>query len=105
MAVSGVMTFETALGWCGFAWTDAGLARVRLPLADRAAALEGLARRDPDAAHDDPPAAILAAANAVRGLFAGRGGTLAEVPLDLAGVPTSTAAPTTSPAPFRPARP
>lgn len=86
MSVSGVMIFDTALGWCGFAWTADGLARVRLPMADRAAALGGLSRRYPGTSSENPPAAILAAAQAVRDLFAGRGGTMAEVPLDLAGV-------------------
>jgi len=79
--------FETALGWAGLAWSEAGLVAVRLPAADRARAEAGLKRRCPDAVAALPPAAIAAVAADIRQLLAGGRPDFADAPLDLSATP------------------
>ena len=47
--------FETAIGWAGLAWGEAGLIGALLPEPDRDAALSVLRRRFPKGAEVAPP--------------------------------------------------
>ena len=79
--------FETALGWAGLAWDEAGLAAVRIPTAERDRAEAGLKRRFPDAVAAEPSPAVAKVVADVRDLLAGGRPDFADAPLDLARVP------------------
>ena len=49
MSADRYVVFETALGFVGLGWSDAGLTRLVLPGRDREATARRLLRRDPDA--------------------------------------------------------
>ena len=69
--------FETAIGRCGVAWSEAGLTRVGLPPADR------LGARSAPAA---PPPAIQAVIDDIVALLAGEQRDLASAKLDMTGI-------------------
>lgn len=71
--------FETAAGFCGIAWGEAGITRFLLPSGSAEAAARLLRRRVPDATPGVPPADVAAVVDAVRRYFAGE-------PVDFAGV-------------------
>lgn len=75
MAASGFALFDTAIGRCGVAWNDHGIARVALPPARFA----GL----PEA---EPPAAVAAAIVGMQALLDGETVDLTDVAVDLDGV-------------------
>jgi methylated-DNA-[protein]-cysteine S-methyltransferase len=72
--------FETELGLCGIAWSEAGITRFRLPDPDRAAAEKALGAR---AARQEPPPAIAAAVAAARCYFGGARVDFTGIGLDL----------------------
>lgn len=77
--------FETAAGFCGIAWTEAGITRFQLP-AKSAEATEWLIRRRlPSAEPGAPPSAVADAVAAVRRYFAGEPVDFSEFQLDLDG--------------------
>lgn len=53
--------FDTVIGSCGIAWSEAGVLAVQLPEADAAITRARLKRRMPDAAEAAPPPAVAAA--------------------------------------------
>ena len=71
----GYTAFETAMGRCAVEWSDAGLTRVRLP------------GPLPHRGDDTPSPAAAAAIDGIRRLLAGDEVDLADVVLDLDGVP------------------
>ena len=71
--------FETAAGFCGIAWSDAGITRFLLPWGSAEAAARLLRRRVPDATPGTPPAEVAAIVDAARRYFTGE-------PVDFAGV-------------------
>ena len=71
--------FETAMGFCGIAWGDAGISRFQLPAKSAEAAERLLRRRLPDATPAAPTAEVAEAVAAARRYFAGE-------PVDFAGV-------------------
>jgi methylated-DNA-[protein]-cysteine S-methyltransferase len=75
----GEARFETAQGVCGIAWSDAGVARVRLPGDPGLDDLPPL----PDAR----PAWLADAVDGIRRLLSGEPADLAGVPVDLSTVP------------------
>jgi len=75
--------FETAAGWCGIGWSDAGVARFHLPEKTQAAAERAMQRRMADAVAGDPPPAVAAAISAARRYFSGEPTDFAGVVLDL----------------------
>jgi methylated-DNA-[protein]-cysteine S-methyltransferase len=79
--------FETALGWAGVAWVEAGLSAVHLPEPDPAAARRGLLRRCPQAVEADPPAPVRQAIAAIAAQLAGEPADFTGVVLDLSGTP------------------
>ena len=83
----GFCLFDTAIGACGIAWTADALAAVQLPEASAEGTRRRLLRFTGDAAECDPPAFVQAAIERVQASLAGARDDLADLPLDMAGVP------------------
>ncbi|MFO1158848.1 MAG: methylated-DNA--[protein]-cysteine S-methyltransferase [Reyranellaceae bacterium] len=79
--------FETRLGTCGIAWNVRGITGLQLPEANADATRARLRRRWPGAVEGEPPAEVQGAIHRVLALLAGEAIDLADVPLDLGGVP------------------
>jgi len=91
--ISTYTLFETAIGWIGIAWSEAGLTRLQLPERSEAAterrllaAIASDAGPAPQRAAGDPPAAIAALIEALLRYAAGEPVDFSDVPVDLAGV-------------------
>jgi methylated-DNA-[protein]-cysteine S-methyltransferase len=86
-AAAGKMVFETALGFIGIAWSDAGLTRVSLFQRDRAAIERRLERLGAAAgAKGDIPAWVAALIMDIKAYAAGEEIDFSGVPVDLRGV-------------------
>jgi len=84
----GCCLFDTAIGPCGIAWTQAALAAVQLPEATRAGTLRRLRRYVGEGVPEcDAPGFVQAAIARVQALLAGACDDLADLPLDMEGVP------------------
>lgn len=79
--------FDTPIGTCGIAWTDRGIAAVRLPERDPTATRTVLASRFPGAWPAEPSPMARRAIEEIENLLSGRPDRLQEIPLDLDGVP------------------
>jgi methylated-DNA-[protein]-cysteine S-methyltransferase len=79
--------FETALGWCALAWSEAGIVRGWLPVANEAAIRASVARRCPGAVEADPPAFAAEAIEGVKALMANGTADLSHITLDLTDIP------------------
>ena len=81
--------FDTAIGTCGLAWSDDGLARVQLPEATSAAAAARLARASGGAVAATPPYpdAIAHLIAGIQALLRGERIDFSSVPLDIARLP------------------
>ncbi len=79
--------FDTAIGRCGVAWSACGIVSVLLPERDDAALRARLRRRHSGAQEAAPPDEITRAIGGIVALVAGEPRDLADVVLDLAGVP------------------
>jgi len=77
--------FETAAGFCGIAWSEAGICGFRLPGDGAAATERHLMRRLPDAVPATPPAAVQLVIAAAERYFAGEVIDFSGVPVDLDG--------------------
>jgi methylated-DNA-[protein]-cysteine S-methyltransferase len=77
--------FETALGFAGIAWSEAGITRFQLPSATAAATTRGLLRRIPDAVAAGPPPHIAEAVDSVKRYFEGERVDFSHIALDLEG--------------------
>lgn len=75
--------FATQGGFCGLAWSGAGIVRFQLPTGSAAATERLLRRRLADAEPADPPPAVAAAIAAVQRYFAGEPVDFADVAVDL----------------------
>lgn len=75
--------FATAGGFCGIAWTDAGVARFQLPTDDVAVTEERLLRRIPDAARVEPTVEVAAVVADIERYFRGEVVDFSAVRLDL----------------------
>ncbi len=84
MTTAGWTLFDTAIGRCGIAWSDAGVTGVQFP-SPRAA--ERLARTAPGGGAVAPPAPIRDAIRAVGALLRGEAADLGGIDLDMAGLP------------------
>lgn len=82
----GFTIFETALGTCALAWSEAGIVRGWLPDSE-AAVRASVARRLPDAVEIEPHGFVLDAIEGVKALMAEGRQDLSDVPLDLTGIP------------------
>ncbi|MEJ8837355.1 methylated-DNA--[protein]-cysteine S-methyltransferase [Ramlibacter sp. AN1133] len=84
----GCCLFDTAIGPCGIAWTDAALAAVQLPEATRAGTLRRLLRSvGQEVPEGEPPAFVRTAIARIQALLAGAKDDLADLPLAMEGVP------------------
>lgn len=77
--------FETAAGFCGIAWSEAGISGFRLPGDSAEATERHLLRRLPQAVAGTPPEHVQQLIAAVRRYFAGEVIDFTEVPVDLDG--------------------
>jgi methylated-DNA-[protein]-cysteine S-methyltransferase len=79
--------FDTAIGRCAIAWSERGIVGVQLPERDDDAMRARLLRRHPDAREAAPPEEVARAIDGIVALVAGEPRDLADVVLDLGGVP------------------
>jgi methylated-DNA-[protein]-cysteine S-methyltransferase len=84
---TGFALFQTAIGACGIAWGERGVIGVQLPGRSEAATRAQLRRRFPDAPETVPPPEAQRAIAAIVALLAGEQRELADVALDMTGVP------------------
>jgi methylated-DNA-[protein]-cysteine S-methyltransferase len=87
MTSDGFALFETAIGTCGIAWAGAVVTGMQLPEGDLAATRARMRRRHAETAETEPPAAVRAVVERVRGLLAGEHDDLADIALDLDTLP------------------
>ena len=87
MSAPGHALFDTPIGPCGVAWSEAGITDLLLPGADASRTRAALRRRAPRSAEMPPPPAVRAAIDAVCALLSGQARDLADIVLDLRGVP------------------
>ncbi len=87
MTATAFTLFETAIGRCGIAWGERGIAGVYLPESTERQTRARLLRRFPGAAESTPPAEVQGAVEAIAALLAGERRDLSAIPLDLDGVP------------------
>jgi methylated-DNA-[protein]-cysteine S-methyltransferase len=77
--------FETALGFCAIAWSDAGVARFQLPTKSAEPAERLIRRRVPGAEPGAPADDVAAVVAAAKRYFGGEETDFSQVRLDLAG--------------------
>jgi methylated-DNA-[protein]-cysteine S-methyltransferase len=77
--------FETAMGFCGIAWSDAGIVRFQLPVKKAEAADRLLQRRTDGAEPCAPPEDVAAVVAAAKRYFDGKETDFSHVRLDLSG--------------------
>ena len=79
--------FDTAIGRCGIVWGERGIASVQLPMGDEKKTRTRLQQRHDDLIETPPPAKVQAAIDGIVELLEGKPNDLADVVLDLDGVP------------------
>ena len=77
------LIFETAGGFCGIAWSNAGITRFQLPTRSAEATERLVLRRVPDAAPGAPTPEVAEAVAAVQRYFAGEETDFSAITLDL----------------------
>jgi methylated-DNA-[protein]-cysteine S-methyltransferase len=77
------LIFETAGGFCGIAWSEAGITRFQLPTRSAEATRRALLRRVPSAEPGTPPAAVAEAVAAIARYFKGEKTDFGDLKLDL----------------------
>ncbi len=80
--------FETTAGFCGIAWSEAGIGRFQLPTATGAGTERLLLRRLPDARPGDAPSEVAETMAMVKRYFAGEDVDFSGARLDLDGQST-----------------
>jgi methylated-DNA-[protein]-cysteine S-methyltransferase len=86
-AAHGFCLFGTAIGRCGIAWTERGVARVQLPEGSDRAIRARMLGSLPDAREAPPPPDVRRALEAIAALLRGDPSDLDAVALDMDGVP------------------
>ena len=88
MPVRAFCLFDTSIGACALAWSGDSIAGVLLPEDDPMRTRPRMRRWFPEAAEANPPPWVMAVIERVQHLLDGRShDDLADVPLDMAGVP------------------
>ena len=89
MPAAGFALFETAIGFCGIAWNqgDAGLAGVFLPEDSQQATRTRMQGRFQGVAEQEPPPAVQSIMTRVVALLEGKHDDMADVALDMTGLP------------------
>ncbi len=77
--------FETAMGFCAIAWSDAGVSRFQLPTKNAEATERLMRRRALGAEPGAPPEGVADVVEAARRYFDGQEMDFSQVQLDLAG--------------------
>src|SRR5712691_9996288 len=83
MTEHGFTLFDTAIGLCGIAWTERGIAAVQLPEADAAKTRARLLRRAPELGEAPPPPAVQRAIDGMTALMRGEAVDLSDIVLDM----------------------
>jgi methylated-DNA-[protein]-cysteine S-methyltransferase len=83
----GFALFDTAIGRCGIAWGERGVAGTQLPEARDSETRARMRRRFPDAREGSPPPDVQRALDAIAALLSGGSSDLDAVALDMEGVP------------------
>ncbi|WP_342360751.1 methylated-DNA--[protein]-cysteine S-methyltransferase [Terrarubrum flagellatum] len=91
MSQQGFALFDTAIGGCGVVWGPRGIVGGQLPLPSAIDMRDRLMRRYPDAREAEPPKSIADVIDAVRELFETGSRDLADIELDMEGVPAFSA--------------
>jgi len=78
--------FETAIGWCGIAWSERGIVGVQLPQGGAPATRSRLLRRFPSAREAVPPAPVQHTIADIVALLGGERRDLSRAILDTEGV-------------------
>ena len=86
LAGRGYTIFDTGIGRCGIAWSDAGIVGVQLPEAREIETRKRLFHLYPDAREQRPPGDVEIAIEGIVALLRGEQADLSEVALDLNGV-------------------
>lgn len=86
MNAAAVALFDTPIGACGLAWSEAGITALQLPAASPQRTLATLLRRHPGARQASPTPAVQAAIDDVLALLHGEPMDLSHVRLDMGGV-------------------
>jgi len=81
--IEGYALFDTALGRCGIAWTERGVAGVQLPEPSDDATRARLRRRRPAASEQPPSAEVARAVERMTALLRGERIDLSDVALDM----------------------
>jgi methylated-DNA-[protein]-cysteine S-methyltransferase len=79
--------FETPIGPCGLAWSEAGLVAVQLPEGGAEGTRARLMRRVPDATEAAPTAEIAKAIEEILALLSGKRRDLREIAIDDSAIP------------------
>src|SRR6202048_3061797 len=87
MTANSFALFDTAIGRCGIAWGEGGVAGVQLPEAGEAETRARMLHRFPAAGEAAPPPQIRQAVERIAALLRGEGSDLATVALNMAQVP------------------
>jgi methylated-DNA-[protein]-cysteine S-methyltransferase len=85
-SMNGYTLFDTAIGRCGIAWTQRGVASLQLPEAHEGKTRARLLRRFPQALEAAPPAAVQRAIDGIVALLRGDACDLSSIRLDMQGV-------------------
>jgi methylated-DNA-[protein]-cysteine S-methyltransferase len=83
MSLRSYTLFNTAIGVCGIAWGDHGIAGVQLPEADERKTRARLMRRNPQARDAPPPAEVQRTIDGIIALLRGERGDLSAAALDM----------------------
>jgi methylated-DNA-[protein]-cysteine S-methyltransferase len=87
MTDHGFTLFDTAIGRCGIAWSEHGIAAAGLPETDDRRMRARLLRRCPGAREQAPPPAVQRAIDAIVALLGSGSTDLSGIVLDMDGVP------------------
>ena len=79
--------FDTAIGRCGIVWGERGINGVQLPMGSEDKTRNRIRQRDADVTEAAPPGEVQRAIEGILELLAGKPNDLADVVLDLDGVP------------------
>ena len=85
MTAAGFALFDTAIGRCALAWTEAGIVAVSLPEASPDVTRRRIRARLPGSTEQPPPAGIQQTIDRIVAMLDGAADDLADVELDLSG--------------------
>ena len=85
-AVPCFCVFATAIGWCGIAWNEVGVAGVQLPAGDEEGTRACMRGRFPSAPEQPAPPPVQAVIARIEALLQGQPDAMLDVHLDMSGV-------------------